>query len=75
MSSTERFRDKIAIVTGGASGIGKALVDLLRAQGATVTVFDSAVPHGDIVDGATHVDVTSEESVAAAVARVVDRFG
>lgn len=35
-----RFRDKAAIVTGGASGIGAALVKLLVEEGARVVIAD-----------------------------------
>lgn len=33
---------KVAVVTGGASGIGAAVVDLLRAEGAVVVAVDLA---------------------------------
>jgi 2-keto-3-deoxy-L-fuconate dehydrogenase len=52
------------VVTGGASGIGRATVDLLRAAGRRVAVWDIAMS-GDPV-----VDVTDEASVAAAWQRV-----
>jgi nucleoside-diphosphate-sugar epimerase len=35
-----RFGNQTAIVTGGASGIGKAIVQRLAAEGAHVTIFD-----------------------------------
>jgi NAD(P)-dependent dehydrogenase (short-subunit alcohol dehydrogenase family) len=38
--SVEHFRDKVAIVTGGASGIGRALCEELNRGGATVLVAD-----------------------------------
>lgn len=34
------FKDKIVIVTGGAQGIGKCIVDEFRKEGATVCVID-----------------------------------
>ena len=45
-----RLSGKIAIVTGDASGIGKAAVDLLRAEGATVVGADVSEGADLIVD-------------------------
>ena len=36
----KQFKDKVAVVTGGASGIGKAIVRALLAEGAKVVVAD-----------------------------------
>ena len=50
------FENKIAVVTGGAHGIGKAITEEFRRQGATVRVIDKAEgPHfvGDISDKKT----------------------
>jgi NAD(P)-dependent dehydrogenase (short-subunit alcohol dehydrogenase family) len=52
-----RFTSKTAVVTGGASGIGAATAELLRAEGATVLVLDKS-----------NCDVTDEAAVAAAMA-------
>ena len=53
---------KLAVVTGGASGIGAATVRLLRAGGATVHVFDA--------EGENSVDVTDRPALDAAFAKV-----
>jgi NAD(P)-dependent dehydrogenase (short-subunit alcohol dehydrogenase family) len=61
---------KVALVTGGASGIGAATVGLLRERGATVVAADVAPGEG-VVD----LDVTDEVAVDALVGRVVDEHG
>jgi rhamnulose-1-phosphate aldolase/alcohol dehydrogenase len=76
------LQGRIALVTGGAGGIGRAILDRLAAAGACVVAFDldeagahdAVAAHGD--EGlAIAGDVTSEEAVAAAFAAAVDRFG
>lgn len=61
------LKDKVVIVTGGAAGIGKATVEAFQREGANVVSWD--------VTGDPKVDVTSGESVAAAVKAVVDKYG
>lgn len=63
-------RMAVALVTGGASGIGAATVSLLREQGHTVVA-------ADIVDGPgiERLDVTDEHAVDALVGAVVARHG
>ena len=63
------FRGKVAIVTGGRSGIGRALGDALTAAGATVVGADIA---GDVD---AHVDVRDAAAVQALVDDVVERHG
>jgi D-threitol dehydrogenase (NAD+) len=72
---------KVAVVTGGASGIGAAIVDAYAANGATVVVLDKAVDAAQhkVDDGsaaaAIGCDVTSEQSVLDAVDAVRGQFG
>lgn len=71
-SNTYDFRDRIALVTGGASGIGAATTALLRAGGGTVVVADLSTqddPH------ALLCDVTDAASVDATVETVVQTHG
>jgi D-threitol dehydrogenase (NAD+) len=72
---------KVAVVTGGASGIGAAIVDAYAAKGATVVVLDLAVDPAQrkVSNGsaaaAIGCDVTSEQSVADAISMVTAQFG
>ena len=77
-----RIQGKAALVTGGASGLGRATVEALHRAGARVVVLDLPGSTGPAVasglgDGAVFApaDVTSPEEVAAAVALAVERFG
>ncbi|MET0495249.1 MAG: SDR family oxidoreductase [Actinoplanes sp.] len=64
------FEGLTAIVTGGASGIGAATVDLLRARGAQVASLDlTGQPDG------VRCDVGDSASVNAAVEAVLTRYG
>ncbi len=71
------MEDRVVIVTGGASGIGKHVVTTLQAAGATPVVVDVNVTTGDELDGVYCVkcDVTSKESVDTMVQVVVDKYG
>ena len=65
----DRLAGKVAIVTGAASGIGKATVELFRSDGATVV-------GADVGDGADVVsDAGSEAAVRDLVQRVVEQHG
>lgn len=72
---------KVAIVTGGAGGIGSATCRALAREGARVVVADIAGPAAAAVaagiDGAlaVPVDLAEEGSVVALVARTVEAFG
>jgi NAD(P)-dependent dehydrogenase (short-subunit alcohol dehydrogenase family) len=72
---TGEFEGLVAVVSGGASGIGAAVVEELGARGARVAAFDLAVdglPEGVL---GVRVDVTDDASVRAGVQQVVDAWG
>ncbi|MDF0514874.1 SDR family NAD(P)-dependent oxidoreductase [Agromyces sp. H3Y2-19a] len=68
------FDGLVAVVTGGASGIGAAIATRLRRGGARVAVFDLR-PEASDADLAVAVDVADDASVRAGVGRVVAEFG
>ncbi|MEU9196461.1 SDR family NAD(P)-dependent oxidoreductase [Streptomyces hundungensis] len=75
MSPTQDFDGMAALVTGGASGIGAAVAELLLARGARVAVLDRDVagaPDGVL---ALEADVTDDTGVRDAVGRAVAAFG
>ncbi len=75
-----RLENKVAIITGAASGIGRATAVRFAAEGAKVVVADMAQKEGAALAeqiGGTfvQVDVSSEQSVQAMYASVVATYG
>jgi NAD(P)-dependent dehydrogenase (short-subunit alcohol dehydrogenase family) len=80
-----RLENKVALVVGGGSGMGRAGSAAMAAEGATVVVSDISLERAEAVvaslaeSGGTalamHVDVTSSELVERLVAESVERFG
>src|SRR5262245_25686989 len=75
----DHYRDRVAIVTGGASGIGCALCLALAANGAQVVVFDKDGPGAEAVAheverlGASARPVVVDVTVSAALEMAIDR--
>ena len=76
------IKDKVAIVTGGSSGLGEATVKAYLAKGAKVAIFDMNSPQDpDLLEAHAgnliycQVDVTSEDNVQQAIAEVISTFG
>jgi NAD(P)-dependent dehydrogenase (short-subunit alcohol dehydrogenase family) len=80
-----RFAGKVAVVTGGASGIGRATCELLASQGAAVVIADLDLDRARAASGAIEaaggqaiamaVDVRDEAAVAHMAAEAVARYG
>ncbi|CEJ87834.1 4-formylbenzenesulfonate dehydrogenase TsaC1/TsaC2 [Hyphomicrobium sp. GJ21] len=78
-----RLRDKVAVVTGAASGFGRGIAELFAAEGARVVIADIndgpasalAAEIGPDRAIATATDVTRRADVDAMIAAAVDRFG
>jgi NAD(P)-dependent dehydrogenase (short-subunit alcohol dehydrogenase family) len=79
------LKDKVAIITGAASGIGRAAVEVFAREGATLVLADINEPGGvaaakAVVDAGgnaafTRCDVTKEAEVGALTKFALDKFG
>jgi NAD(P)-dependent dehydrogenase (short-subunit alcohol dehydrogenase family) len=77
-----RLEGKVALITGGASGMGRVASELFASEGARVVLTDvndeaGENTAGEIGDAAhyVHTDVSREADAEAMVAAAVDRFG
>lgn len=80
-----RFDDRVAVVTGGGTGIGAAHARLLADRGAAVVVNDLAEPEAHSVAAAITAaggrsvvaagDIATEAGAAATIAAAIDAFG
>src|SRR5262245_26974242 len=76
----DQLTGKVAVVTGGASGIGRAMAARFVAEGMDVVIADIEKPVLDATAGelgivGVHVDVSDAAAVQALADEVVDRFG
>ena len=84
-TTARRYEDKVAVVTGGGSGIGRSIAHRMAAEGGTVAVWDVDAEQGEAA--ATEIraaggeadafvcDVADQRAVVAAEAAVRDRYG
>ncbi len=88
MKDMFRLDGKVAVVVGGAGGIGQSCASALAGRGAKVVVADLAAASSKLDEvckmiaeetgsqaGALTVDVTSEESTASLATQVVEKYG
>ncbi|MEX0768474.1 MAG: SDR family NAD(P)-dependent oxidoreductase, partial [Microthrixaceae bacterium] len=81
----ERFTNKVVLITGAASGIGRAAAERLATEGASLSLVDL---NQDGLDqtvltcrdaGAEvlsiHADISSEQSVAGIISSTIEKFG
>ncbi len=80
-----RFKDRVCLITGGASGLGEGIAHQLLAEGATVEVWDASAEsleaagtrfvarHFTVVGN--RVDVTDESQVSGAMDAIMSRYG
>ncbi|MBM0868217.1 NAD(P)-dependent dehydrogenase (short-subunit alcohol dehydrogenase family) [Staphylococcus auricularis] len=80
----EKLNDKVAIVTGGSSGIGEATVRLFAKEGAKVVIADVSESGKELSEELSKeghktffvkTDVTQEEDVINLIDQTVDKFG
>ena len=76
------LREVVALVTGGASGLGEATVLALAGAGAKVMIVDADAAGGERVAAQNtdsimfaKADVADENDIAAAIKKTVDAFG
>jgi NAD(P)-dependent dehydrogenase (short-subunit alcohol dehydrogenase family) len=80
-----RLADKVAVITGAGSGMGRVAAEMFAAEGAKVVAADFDASHGAETVEAVHAaggeatfvqtDVSDETDAAAMVAAAVDRYG
>lgn len=85
MVDSTRLKDRVVIVTGGGSGIGKGACERIAAEGAKVGVVDIRLELAEAVAASINANggsaiaiacnVANEAEVAAAVNKTVDHFG
>jgi NAD(P)-dependent dehydrogenase (short-subunit alcohol dehydrogenase family) len=77
-----RLKDKVAVVTGGARGIGAAIARRYASEGAKIAIADLLVDEAEAlarelgdIGFAVRLDVTKQDSIDAMVAATVKKFG
>lgn len=77
MTITVDLTGQVALVTGGARGVGRGITDRLRDAGATLVVCGRSVEPGALPDDVTYLaaDVRDPDAMAEVIDAIVTRFG
>jgi len=76
-----RLKDKVAIITGGARGIGESISTLFVQEGAKVIIWDLLDEGADVAEKLGHnasfmkISITDKEAVESAVTQVKEQYG
>jgi len=73
--SSKELSGKIALVTGGTKGIGKAIADKLAASGATVVVTARKLPEEEMEHHFIAADLTKSEAIAELTEKMIHQYG
>ena len=75
-------KNSVAVVTGGASGLGEACVRNLNKLGAKIAIFDFVAERGEKIAAElgkdvifAHTDVADDAGVQVAIKKTIDAFG
>ena len=72
----DRLKDKVAIITGGAAGIGRATAELFAEEGAKVIVADLLMPEGEELEAHfVETDISNEDDCRRVCDEAVRVFG
>jgi 3-oxoacyl-[acyl-carrier protein] reductase len=84
MTTANRFQDKIAVVTGGASGIGQATVLAFAREGAKIAIVDLSAAGEEVADQIKQAggealfiqaNVSKADEVQTAIKTIIDTYG
>ena len=70
-----RLKNKVALVTGGANGLGKAMVTRFAEEGATVYSFDLMAPSNNKQQYFKKIDITNEQAVQQGIEEIIAKEG
>lgn len=74
-NSTKELRGKIALVTGGTKGIGKAIADKLASNGATVVITARKPSEEETGHHFIAADLTDNSNIAELSGKIIEKYG